>query len=69
VPLRAQRRPITTGHRTTSRGDITRDILSPLLPPRRHRGYPRLTKATTSLRRDPLTRRHGPATITMDADP
>jgi hypothetical protein len=69
VTLHAVRRQITTGHRTTSRRAVTREILCQILPPRRPRSYPRLTRASTALRREASAQHHGPVcySITITA--
>ena len=69
VTLHAVRRQLTTGHRTSQRRAITSEILGQLLPPRRPRSYPRLTRASTALRREASTQHHGPVrySITITA--
>jgi Insertion element 4 transposase N-terminal/Transposase DDE domain len=60
VTLRALRRHITAGHRKNNRRTLTREILGQLLPRRRQRSYPRLTRASTALRRQAAAQHHGP---------
>jgi Insertion element 4 transposase N-terminal/Transposase DDE domain len=59
VTLRAIRRALTTAGTTAG---ITSEALASLLPPRRHRSYPRKTHASTSKRRAARTGLTGTAT-------
>lgn len=60
ITLRAIRRAITT-----TRGDITAEALTALLPPRRQRSYPRLALTSTAKRRTARTPLTGTTTCTI----
>ena len=59
--MRAIRRAITA----TQARNITAEALARLLPPRRHRSYPRLTLTSTTKRRTARTTLTGHTTITI----
>jgi hypothetical protein len=66
VTLRAIRRALTA---PAARGAITAEALTQLLPPRRHRSYPRLNHTSTAKRRTARTSRTATITaqITIEA--
>jgi hypothetical protein len=59
VTLRAVRRQIPAGPHPDNRSTVIREVLSQLLPRRRQRNYPRLTRRSTAFRRE-AAQRHGP---------
>ncbi len=63
ITLRAIRRAITST--TASPNAIRDEALATLLPPRRHRSYPRLTPASTAQRRTARTTHTGAITCTI----
>ena len=65
ITLRAIRRAITT----TQARNITAEALAGLLPPRRHRSYPRLLLTSTTKRRTARTGLTGHTTITITITP
>jgi len=60
VTLRAVRRQIPAGPHPDNRSTVIREVLSQLLPRRRQRNYPRLTRRSTAFRREAAAQRHGP---------
>jgi hypothetical protein len=60
VTLRAVRRQIPAVPHPDNRSTVIREVLSQLLPRRRQRNYPRLTRRSTAFRREAAAQRQGP---------